>query len=134
MTAQKRDLSDPQVIEHFAEKVQDQTHLDYLYLLTCADISATNPQLWNTWRASLLRELYETTRNFLQKGPEGTLKFEKPIEGTIYLPTITEQIIKQVEKPRAMISSATGSRRGNDFIPDPSGRKDRHNQPIYIIK
>lgn len=65
MTAQKQDLSDPDVIRHFAEKVGDQVHLDYLHVLTVADINATNPTLWNGWRAALLNQLYtETTRAF----------------------------------------------------------------------
>lgn len=79
MTAQKKDLSDPLVIVDFANKVLDQTRLNYLYLLTVADISATNPQLWNTWRASLIRDLFETTSAYLQKGLIGIEKMGKAI-------------------------------------------------------
>ncbi len=68
LTAQKKDLDDPEVINDFAHRVGDQMHLDYLYLLTVADIRATNPRLWNTWRASLLWQLYETTRRALRRG------------------------------------------------------------------
>ncbi|MBP9216949.1 MAG: [protein-PII] uridylyltransferase, partial [Agitococcus sp.] len=56
MTAQKQDLSDPEVIYNFAQKVGDVSHLDYLYALTVSDICATNPKLWNSWRDSLLRQ------------------------------------------------------------------------------
>ncbi len=68
VTAQKKDVSDPDVINDFAQKVGDTTHLDYLYALTVADICATNPNLWNTWRASLLRQLYTQTKRALRRG------------------------------------------------------------------
>lgn len=68
MTAQKKDVSDPDVINEFAQKVGDTTHLDYLYALTVADICATNPNLWNSWRASLLRQLYTQTKRALRRG------------------------------------------------------------------
>ena len=44
ITSQKQDIGDPQVINAFARKVGDETHLDYLYVLTCADVRGTNPQ------------------------------------------------------------------------------------------
>jgi [protein-PII] uridylyltransferase len=68
MTAQKKDVSDPDVINEFAQKVGDINHLDYLYSLTVADICATNPNLWNSWRASLLRQLYTQTKRALRRG------------------------------------------------------------------
>lgn len=68
MTAQKKDLSDPDVINEFARKVGDIVHLDYLYSLTVADICATNPTLWSSWRASLLRQLYTQTKRALRRG------------------------------------------------------------------
>ena len=81
-TAQRKHLSDPQVINDFAQQVGDETHLDYLYVLTVADINATNPTLWNSWRASLLRQLYTETKRALKRGLENPLGREEQIRQT----------------------------------------------------
>ena len=81
-TAQRKDISDPEIIHEFALLVGDQTHLDYLYVLTVADINATNPTLWNSWRASLLRQLYSSTKNALRRGLENPLDREEKIRQT----------------------------------------------------
>jgi [protein-PII] uridylyltransferase len=70
MTAQRKDISDPDEIHQFAELVADQNHLDHLFLLTVADINATNAELWNDWRASLMRQLYLETSRALRRGLE----------------------------------------------------------------
>ena len=67
-TAQRQDIHDPDVVREFARRVGDETRLDYLYALTVADINATNPTLWNGWRATLLGQLYQNTRRQLQQG------------------------------------------------------------------
>lgn len=64
MTAQKQDLHDPEVIEKFAHKVGSIDYLNHLYVLTIADINATNPKLWNAWRAELLCRLYQQTKHY----------------------------------------------------------------------
>lgn len=64
-TAQQQDLADPQVIESFARKVGSLRQLQGLYLLTTADIRATNPAIWNQWKESLLSELYQATAHVL---------------------------------------------------------------------
>ena len=79
MTAQRKDISDPDVIREFAETTGDKIHLDYLYSLTVADISATNPALWNSWRASLLRQLYLNTKRSFRLGLENTVNREDRI-------------------------------------------------------
>jgi [protein-PII] uridylyltransferase len=73
MTAQRMDISDPEVIQKFALEMGDKLHLDYLYVLTVADINATNPTLWSSWRASLLRQLYLNTKRALRRGLENPI-------------------------------------------------------------
>ncbi len=74
MTAQRKDIMDPEIIHEFATAVGDKLHLDYLYALTVADINATNPTLWNAWRASLLRQLYLNTKRALRRGLENPME------------------------------------------------------------
>ncbi|MDH5710138.1 MAG: [protein-PII] uridylyltransferase [Gammaproteobacteria bacterium] len=70
MTAQRKDISDPDVIRDFAETVRNIPRLDYLYLLTISDIRATNPNQWNSWKDNLLIELYNKTAAVLRIGLE----------------------------------------------------------------
>ncbi|HEY9255646.1 MAG TPA: [protein-PII] uridylyltransferase [Stenotrophomonas sp.] len=70
VTAQKQDISDPDVIHRFASVVGSRERLDYLYLLTCADIAGTSPKLWNAWKDRLLADLYFAGRRALREGLE----------------------------------------------------------------
>jgi len=63
-TAQKKDLSDPQVIEDFARAVGSDRRLTALYLLTVADVRGTSPKVWNAWKGKLLEDLFWSTRRF----------------------------------------------------------------------
>jgi [protein-PII] uridylyltransferase len=77
VVAQKRDISDPEVIHAFARRVGDETRLDYLYVLTCADVRGTNPKLWNSWKASLFHEFYVSVRAALRRGLESPIDQEQ---------------------------------------------------------
>ncbi len=57
-------------------------HLDYLYTLTVSDINATNPSLWNTWRASLMRQLYTHARDVIRSGLGRPVDYQMLIEDT----------------------------------------------------
>ncbi|MCD0504565.1 [protein-PII] uridylyltransferase [Bordetella petrii] len=70
--AQKRDLSDPDVIQEFAATVRDERHLTALYLLTVADIRGTSPKVWNAWKGKLLEDLYRLTLAALGGSPADT--------------------------------------------------------------
>ncbi|MFK8052757.1 MAG: [protein-PII] uridylyltransferase [Woeseiaceae bacterium] len=82
MTAQKKDISDPDVIANFAKHVGDQRHLDFLYVLTAADVRGTNPKLWNSWKSKLFRDLYDATSEALQRGLQNPLKRDSLVEDT----------------------------------------------------
>jgi [protein-PII] uridylyltransferase len=82
ITSQKQDIGDPQVINAFARRVGDETHLDYLYVLTCADVRGTNPKLWNSWKASLFREFYQRVKRALRRGLESPIDAEHLVRET----------------------------------------------------
>ena len=101
LTAQKKDISDPDEIREFAEKVGDMEHLDYLYALTVADINATNPKLWNTWRASLMRQLYTYTRDVIRSGLGRPVDYQMLIEDTKFAASellVNDFSLTEVEK------------------------------------
>lgn len=64
-TAQKEDISDPDVIAAFAARVGNIHRLTALYLLTAADIRGTSPKVWNAWKGKLLEDLYVAARAHL---------------------------------------------------------------------
>jgi [protein-PII] uridylyltransferase len=66
VTAQRQDITDPAVVQRFAQAVVDWERLDHLYLLTIADIRGTSPKLWNAWKDRLLADLYVAARYALR--------------------------------------------------------------------
>ena len=82
LTAQKKDLNDPAVVNEFAQAVGDEVHLDYLYVLTVADVRGTNPKIWNSWKAKLFWELYQLTKRALRRGTTNPLDKEELIRET----------------------------------------------------
>jgi [protein-PII] uridylyltransferase len=82
LTAQRKDLSDPATVNDFAVIVANTRYLDYLYLLTVADIAATSPKLWNSWKNSLIWELYLAAGTALRRGLENPLEAATRIRET----------------------------------------------------
>lgn len=73
-TAQRRDISDTDIIAAFAKKVKHRHYLDALYVLTVADIRATNEKLWTSWKATLIKQLYVNCRNYLENKPRNQIQ------------------------------------------------------------
>ena len=67
-TAFQRDLMDPKTIEDFAALVQSPERLRLLLVLTVCDIRAVGPNVWNGWKAALLRQLYHAAELLLSGG------------------------------------------------------------------
>jgi [protein-PII] uridylyltransferase len=80
ITAQRQDISDPDVIKSFAQLIEDNVRLNYLYLLTVADIRATNSNLWTSWKSTLLTDFYRKTRQFLLHNQEQVLDKQRHIQ------------------------------------------------------
>src|SRR5690606_37515485 len=82
VTAQKQDIADPEVVRRFAMEGGDRERLDYLYLLTCADIAGTSPKVWNAWKDRLLSDLRTATRYALRRGLENRIGADERIAET----------------------------------------------------
>ncbi|WP_416305675.1 [protein-PII] uridylyltransferase [Neptunicella sp. SCSIO 80796] len=80
VVAQRRDIYDPEVVEEFAGQMRNQNNLNHLYALTLADIRATNNNLWNDWKATLLRELYLMTSKALESGQTLSEDFQQRLQ------------------------------------------------------
>lgn len=83
-TAFKRDLTDPQTIEQFVSKVQSPEKLRMLFLLTIVDIRAVGPKVWNSWKATLLHDLYHraSTRMGIVGDTDGLRHSDTSLIGT----------------------------------------------------
>ncbi len=68
MTSQRRDLEDPNVIRTFSQVVQSPPALNMLTLHTFADAMGTSEKLWNGFKDSLLRTLFEKTLRVVTGG------------------------------------------------------------------
>lgn len=102
--SQREDISDPDVVNRFAERVANKERLDYLYLLTVADMRATSPDVWNSWKGGLLRELYESTKKALRKqlvsvdDAEKVASVQEDVLANLSLPGIDHAAIREYWK------------------------------------
>ncbi len=103
VTSQRFDLSDPEVIQTFADKVGNMERLNCLLCLTVADIAAVGPNVWNDWKGSLLSQLYHATRHALMGemiNPEILEEQQQArIRSTLQIskqPDVIEPVLKQL--------------------------------------
>jgi [protein-PII] uridylyltransferase len=68
--AQKRDIAEPRTVRDFAKAVKTRERLDLLTVLTVCDIRGVGPNVWNNWKAALLRALHRATVHALENGLE----------------------------------------------------------------
>ena len=96
LTTQKKDINDDEIIKDFADIVKTQERLDYLYLLTIADIRGTNPALYTDWKDSLLKKLYLSSKSYFRKN---TFDNKKPDRYLKNLKNTVENILyKKISK------------------------------------
>lgn len=105
LTAQRKDIGNPAVIHEFALSVGDPNRLNYLYLLTVADIRATNPKLWNDWKSTLLYQLFTSTRRAFRSGLEKPADLE---ERVLMTKTDTLEILYRLGMRREAVEQIWG--------------------------
>ncbi len=88
ITAQRKDISDPEIIHDFATEVSSVKYLTHLYLLTVADIRGTNPDLWNSWKDNLIKELYYKTLSALRRG------LDNPLDRPEHIQAVQEEALE----------------------------------------
>ena len=111
-TAQREDIHDPETVNRFAATVRDVMHLNYLFLLTAADMAGTNPKLWNSWKAALLGDLYEKTLRALRRG------LENPIDKEERIAEVKAEAMALLEAglPRSVNVNEIWGRLGEDYF------------------
>ncbi|MEM7027649.1 MAG: [protein-PII] uridylyltransferase [Pseudomonadota bacterium] len=90
-TAQREDIDDPEIIANFTKAVRDEIYLNYLLALTVADICATNPELWNSWKGTLLSSLYHRSLREIRRGKQ------KPILPSTRAKEIKHEALMELE-------------------------------------
>ncbi len=103
LVAQKQDLSNPEVIEKFAQKVGNLNRLNALFLLTVCDIRATSPKVWSQWKSQLLQDLYWQTlpllRNNIAPSPDDFLMVrQKEAKSLILSSGVSEKQLHRIWK------------------------------------
>lgn len=112
MTAQSKDIEDPAVIHDFARHVETAERLNYLYLLTVADMRATNPGRWNSWKGALLEQLHQSTHLALTTDIDAQTRNLRQVEEKKQL--ALQQLLQRYSKQR--VTSHWESLSNNYFL------------------
>lgn len=93
----RRNLNDPQTIVDFAARFQNASQLDLLFVLTYADLSAVNKNVWTQWKEMLLTDLYRKTSDVLagvQTSQDLSVRAQQEIDEhiSVLLPSLTELV------------------------------------------
>ncbi len=96
----RRNLNDAETLNNFTSKFKSVQELDYLYLVTYADLSAVNPAVWTSWKSELLSELYRKAESMLVEQITGeellmTSTYILPHEITKHSSIISEKHVKE---------------------------------------
>ena len=129
-TIARQDIYDPNTIANFCNLLPEIEYLDYLYLLTVADICATNPKLWNSWKDSLLKELYLAAKHLLHL--DKSLINEESI-----INTRKEQALAILIKdniPIKVINKLWSNFKGKYFLHEPAEIIAKHTKAIINTK
>jgi [protein-PII] uridylyltransferase len=98
-TAQREDITDPDVVLRFAQKVGDLERLDNLYLLTVADMRATSPAVWNAWKGRLLNQLHASATQVLRRG------LATPLDADAHLADLKTGALAQLKRSRVNVDA-----------------------------
>ncbi len=81
-TATTKDISSRETISEFASTVRNKSWLEALHLFTYVDSLGTSEEAWNDWKASLMRQLHESTCAYFDDRRAFDEKFQRPISET----------------------------------------------------
>jgi [protein-PII] uridylyltransferase len=112
--ALRRDIFDPELIRHLAQKMETPERLKMLCLHTYADIKAVNPEALTPWKAENMWQLYIATANVLMRSADERVHGDVDDEVMTHLRTLTPAAGKKLETfldglPRRYLRTQTAS-------------------------
>ena len=116
-TALRRDPTDPNSLKELANICETPLMLDLLLLVTYGDLKAVGPDVWTDWKANIILETYQRTRDYLERGEEAlsrpeekrgveelSLRLEKKLKGSFTREEIAKVLSQMPEKYLAQVS------------------------------